>query len=274
MRYKLIASDYDHTLTDDNDTVSQLNYEMIRTYVNKGGIFCINTGRELPSILTVFQASPISDLDIVISSHQGAMIYLPKTKQVLLKSTLKISDTISTMKYLDSVDNLESFVFCEDNIICKEKSPFLLSYVKVLKISTNIIVVDSYSEYLNKGLDAPMKINVCAKPEVLSKIIPEVNRQFHLKFTPIGYDMAELVAPNTSKGEAHKFICNYFHIKIEETIGIGDSLNDMSLIETAGLGIAVKNGCYELKMAAQMVVGKASLGAVGRIIKRVMENKI
>jgi Cof subfamily protein (haloacid dehalogenase superfamily) len=274
MQYRLIASDYDHTLTGPDDTVSKTNYDYIEYYLKNGGFFCINTGREKPSIFNVVNNSPLGKLDIIICSHQGALITRAKTKEVLYKSTLKIEDVLKVMNYLKTKTNQESFVFSEDNIICEKRTNFIQDYVKVLKISTPIIQVKSYEQYFKTTADLPMKINVTSSKRGLKIIIKEVLERYNLTFTDIGYSMAELVAPNTSKGEAHKFVCNYLHIPLENSVGIGDSQNDISLIKEAGLGIAVDNACKELKSVADLIVINTNHDAVANIIYKVVKGTI
>jgi Cof subfamily protein (haloacid dehalogenase superfamily) len=274
MKYRLIASDYDHTLTGPGDIVSKANYDSILKYVNLGGIFYINTGREKPSIDKALLDSPLGKLHLIVSSHQGALISVLNTDIILYKSVLKVDDTIKVMNYLKTIKGQSSFVFCEENIVCESISEFINDYTRILRISTPIIVVKSYEEYFKSSANSPMKINVSADKNVLKKIIDDVKKLFNLTFTDIGYFMAELVSPNTSKGEAHKFICNYLKININETIGLGDSQNDISLIKECGLGIAVSNACKELKKEAKLIVPNKTNEAVAKILNKVINNNM
>lgn len=54
----------------------------------------------------------------------------------------------------------------------------------------------------------------------------------------------------------------------EETAAIGDSENDLDIVEAAGLGIAMGNACDSLKTAAKAVTGKAGQGGVACAIEK------
>ncbi|MCD8121303.1 MAG: Cof-type HAD-IIB family hydrolase [Clostridiales bacterium] len=65
-----------------------------------------------------------------------------------------------------------------------------------------------------------------------------------------GADMIEL---GSSKAVGLGRLCTYFDIPIEKTVAFGDSMNDMEIIEAAGIGVAMGNADEELKAVADYV---------------------
>lgn len=63
----------------------------------------------------------------------------------------------------------------------------------------------------------------------------------------------ELINKAFNKGKALGRLCRYLDLPIEDTIAFGDSMNDLEMIEAAGLGICMDNGSEELKKAADLV---------------------
>ncbi|MPN04471.1 hypothetical protein SDC9_151709 [bioreactor metagenome] len=55
------------------------------------------------------------------------------------------------------------------------------------------------------------------------------------------------------KGSGLKKLAEILQVDLAETIAIGDNFNDLSMIETAGLGVCVNNGRSSVKQAAQYV---------------------
>ena len=80
--------------------------------------------------------------------------------------------------------------------------------------------------------------------------------------------LVEISPRSDDKGEALKFIANYFGIDISSTVAIGDNLNDLSMIKAAGIGVAVGNATKELKDAADYVSVTNDEGAVAKIIEK------
>lgn len=61
---------------------------------------------------------------------------------------------------------------------------------------------------------------------------------------------------SVSKGRALMFIAEKLGIDTEEVVAIGDSENDIELLEVAGLGVAVANAHEKLKEIADIVTSK------------------
>ena len=63
----------------------------------------------------------------------------------------------------------------------------------------------------------------------------------------------EVTPPNASKGNALAFLADHYGIAKGETIAVGDSDNDISMIRWAGLGVAMGNAAPEVIAAADRV---------------------
>lgn len=66
----------------------------------------------------------------------------------------------------------------------------------------------------------------------------------------LGADVVEKVS---SKAEGLRRLCEYYGVKMEQTVAFGDSMNDYEIISKAGVGIAMGNSVDELKEAADYV---------------------
>jgi Cof subfamily protein (haloacid dehalogenase superfamily) len=60
----------------------------------------------------------------------------------------------------------------------------------------------------------------------------------------------EIVSAGVNKGEAVKMLSSRLGVPLERTVAVGDEANDLSMIRTAGLGVAMANGTGEVKAAA------------------------
>ena len=64
--------------------------------------------------------------------------------------------------------------------------------------------------------------------------------QNDLCFIDRGNNFYEIIPNGYSKASGIQFLMNYFHIPLEDTIAIGDSTNDLSMLTFAGLSIGMK----------------------------------
>ena len=58
---------------------------------------------------------------------------------------------------------------------------------------------------------------------------------------------------SSTKGSAVEFLCEYFHIPIENAIAAGDEENDITMIDTAGIGVVMQNGTAFTKQHADYI---------------------
>lgn len=56
-----------------------------------------------------------------------------------------------------------------------------------------------------------------------------------------------IVESNVSKGNAIKQLCNILNVNISDTIAFGDDINDLSMLQTVGYGVAMGNSCEKIK---------------------------
>ena len=68
-----------------------------------------------------------------------------------------------------------------------------------------------------------------------------------------GMANGELINRKFHKGTAVRRLCEYLGIPLENTVAFGDSMNDLEMLETAGLGICMGGGSPALQSAADEV---------------------
>ena len=72
------------------------------------------------------------------------------------------------------------------------------------------------------------------------------------------YQYLSIIPYNTSKSTAVNFLTNYLSIEKEDTIAIGDNLNDIEMIKNSGIGIALANAYDEVKAIADYTTKTAA----------------
>ena len=75
----------------------------------------------------------------------------------------------------------------------------------------------------------------------------------HALFTSSVPNNIEVNDVTANKGDGMKYVAEYLNIPVEATMAFGDGLNDLSMIQTAGIGVAMGNACRELLEIADHV---------------------
>lgn len=77
----------------------------------------------------------------------------------------------------------------------------------------------------------------------------------------------ELVAHGISKGAGLREVTDHLAVPLSQTVAIGDSANDVSMLEAAGLSIAMGNGTEVAKAAADWVTSSVDEDGLARALE-------
>lgn len=75
----------------------------------------------------------------------------------------------------------------------------------------------------------------------------------HIEMTSSAPDNIEVSVEGISKETGVEQVCTYLQLSLEDVMAIGDNLNDLKLIQAAGLGVAMDNGDQRLKNVADEI---------------------
>lgn len=107
-----------------------------------------------------------------------------------------------------------------------------------------------------QGEKAQKIIFLARSPEQLRAPIAALEREFEccvMGTDQFGVTNGELVHRAHSKGAAVRRLCEHWGLPLSASIAFGDSTNDVSMLQTAGLGICMGNGSDQVKAAADEV---------------------
>lgn len=88
---------------------------------------------------------------------------------------------------------------------------------------------------------------------------------------PLGsYGLAELTifSPDSSKGSGLRWLAQRLGVPMSQTLAIGDGVNDVSMLRSAGLGVAMGNAAPEIQAEANAVTTSNDEDGVALAIER------
>lgn len=92
----------------------------------------------------------------------------------------------------------------------------------------------------------------------------------HLKHTwtaRITEDLIDLIPSGVGKSSGLREVCAYFGMNAEETMAFGDGQNDLDLMQTAGIAVAMGNGADNIKAAADFVTQTAQEAGITHALR-------
>lgn len=267
INYKLIVTDFDGTLIDDNQRILPEVKSAIVEYVTAGGIFAVCTGRMLSSILPQVRALGLKGLVI---AYQGTVIADIETGRIIKSGGMNCTEVA---EICNSIENLGYGlnVYCDEKIYTNYPMDnlYLKRYEEIIGVKA-VHIDEKMSDYVIKNNMFCQKVlsivPECERDELYSKLQNKFNEKFDV--TCSAKVLVEISPIGDNKGEAVKYLAKHYNIPIEKTVAVGDNLNDLSMIIVAGMGCAVGNAEKQLKEAANFVSVTNNEGAVAQIIKK------
>lgn len=246
MRYKLIAVDMDGTLLNSQGTITEKTIYSIRQAVENGAIFTISTGRPIQG---VERYNRLLDLDAPFITYNGAMIVKGKSKEVLYSQGLEAEDARSIL-YWAKRFTPTVMVWSNNNLYVSEFNERTEKY-KSLSGVTPILIEDE-EDIIQSGITKILWYddaeNIAGYQPILADNLGD-GINFH---TSQPYFL-EFVDKRVSKAAAMEKLGQFYNISPQEMIAIGDGLNDLPMIEFAGLGVAMENAHELVKARADFI---------------------
>ena len=267
INYPLIVSDFDGTLVKRDGSIDEINKKAIAEYIAAGGKFAISTGRMPAGILSRAQELGLKGM---VCCCQGSIIMDIESNEVILQGRIPMDTTIKICQKMEEL-GLHIHVYDLWEYYSNMDDDALKFYESAVKSKAKIIENMPISEFVKeKGLSS-YKVLAMVRAEDNERIMNRLSKEDFVgcELTKSADYLVEVINNNYSKGSAVEFLANYYNIPLEKTIAIGDQLNDLPMIEKAGLGVAVKNADERLKVKANYISQKTNEeGAIGEIIEK------
>ncbi len=245
IKYTLIVSDFDGTLVKKDGTISQHTRECIRQYIADGGVFAISTGRMPMGIL---QRVKELGLTGVVCCGQGSAIVDIATNEVILEGNIPNQIAVQICEKMEQM-GLHIHVYTLWDYYSNMDDEYLKMYESIVGADAIIVQDKLMSQFVKEQGFCPGKVLAMLPPNDNERVrLLLQNENFAgCDVTRSSASLIEVSNASYSKGTSIEFLAEKYHIPVDKTIAIGDQINDLSMIQRAGLGVAVKNADAYLK---------------------------
>jgi len=273
--YKLFCTDMDGTLLNDKKEISERNLKAIREAHEKGVKVVVCAGRMFTS------ADFFSDLlgvkTPVIASN-GAFIREKDRDEVIYKALLGKENSFKVLNVCKKYGIYPNF-HTYNTVFTEEVNYSSAGYAKFNNLlpegkKITITLVKDWEEIFNKYENEILKcIAVDKDGDKIERAKGELSKQNSLEVVSSFEKNFEAMNRGVSKGRAVEILAQYYNIAKEEIICIGDNENDISMIDYAGLGVAMANGEECAKKAAKYIADSNNDDGVAKVIEKFILNK-
>ena len=265
MKIKLIASDLDDTLLNNERKISARNEAAIRQAIAAGVVFTLASGRMYCSM------KPYAEklgLDVPLVSYNGGLVKGALSGNEFVKKPLKLPTALKLLQYAKQKGYYIQ-VYINDQLFIKEHNAYSAAYCQVAGIQPIAIGEDVYNI-----TTAPNKLLLMTEAAEFAATWQDIAERFkdEVDVTSSKDNYLELMEPGVNKWVAIKELAAGLGIKPEEIMCIGDSNNDLCMIKNAGIGVAVGNAKDEVQHQAKIVTAANDHDGVALVIESILAN--
>ena len=268
MKYKLIALDLDGTLKNSDNKISEKTKNALLKAQELGVKIVLASGRPTPGLRHEAKILELEKYGGYLLSFNGARVNDVKTGKTIYEQILTIDE--AKKAYMRSKEYGLACMTYENDIILTENEND--EYVKVESNINDIKVrkVESFVDCLN---DPIYKVLLTGKPEYVASIIDEFKLPFEdcLSIYRSAPFFIEIMAQNIDKAASLDRLVQEMGITSEEVMAFGDGYNDLSMIEYAGLGVAMGNAVDEVKERAKLITKSNDEDGIAHVLAQYIE---
>ncbi|WP_417037315.1 Cof-type HAD-IIB family hydrolase [Collinsella stercoris] len=274
--YRLVASDMDETFLDSNHAIPPANLRALRRMRELGVLFVPSSGRWYSSIMDNFPGEARELLEgSYVLSYNGGFINRVGDPEPL--TTCGLSRACAEELYARGrelglamhINVADGHVFVPD--ADDDERAYLASISGVTHVNSKDHPDLSFLEgrdivkilYVNRDFDALQELGASLAP-VAERLGVEVtfSSKRYLEFMPAG----------VNKGTGLARLAEMLEIPLSEVIAVGDSANDLSMIQAAGLGVGVANATDDVRPSCDVVLDTTGMdGAFEELVERFLE---
>lgn len=259
-KIQLIALDMDGTLYNSQGEISEQDMKALKKAVKDGVAVAVATGRaysELPVDL-------LCELGVRYAiTGNGSGVYRLPDKECVFADCLETEVLLQILEELKKLDvyydvYIDGLVYCPKSV-CHNIRKMDMPEALYEHIERTRIFVEDLGAFVKEHGKKVEKatINFALLPDGTyldrENTASLLARYPQVQYLCGGYHNLEFTRAGVTKGSGLRFLAEKTGISTENVMACGDSENDLSMLEEAGIGVAMGNAGEEIKKAADFV---------------------
>lgn len=243
-QFALIALDVDGTLINDDHELTRQNKETIQKVAKLGAEIILCTGRSPNSTLPLMEELELSG---VLITHNGSVTLTSDSRKILHQFIIPRELLAPYRQY------------CIEHGYHYDLNTAFNLYVESQELLTPD-TLEMYEKFYIDPLILPMddaihnevvKMTIAGSKEQLDALEATWSTWEHeLTIIRSGDFFIDIMHPDASKGNALKALASKREVDASQVLAIGNYYNDITMLQFAGVGVAMDNSPIEVKGAA------------------------
>lgn len=241
MNYQILALDLDGTLTNSKKEISRPTLEALIHIQEQGKKVVLASGRPTQGVLPLAGQLNLDCYGSYILSFNGGRITDCRSREVIYNKTLPMDIVAPLFNIVDKYrgQGVDIVGYTSDMLLSggsTNRYSELESHINHMPIKS----VDDFPSHITAPVN---KFLVTGEPDVIQEVKAEVADSFRSYLYIYLSDpfFLEIMPPGIDKAHSLLRLLTSIGLTADEMVCCGDGYNDVTMIETAGLGVAMAN---------------------------------
>ena len=273
---KIIALDLDGTLLDSEKRLSPGNLKALTAASETGIEIVPATGRLYNGMPEAVRSLPFIRYAITVN---GAQVLDVKSGETMYGSAISTEDALALCRYLDTLPVIYDCYSDGGAYMTQSMYDAAAEYIEdrhSLKMVKDLRrPVPELKAFIEGGGRSPQKMQLFTKDEALrSELLTSLPLRFpQFAITTSLPQNIEINNIETDKGKALLGLAARLGFAPEQTMAIGDGLNDMTMLKAAGTGVAMGNAHPDILKIADKITSDNDHDGVADAIYQVLNSR-
>lgn len=271
MQYQILALDLDGTLTNSKKEITKPTLDALIEIQEAGKKVVLASGRPTKGVVPLARQLHLEDYGSYILSFNGGRITDCRTGKAIYNKILppdcakEVYEMV--LKYKDL--GIDILTYTPEHILSGIK---VNQYTELESRINHMPVIDTSANFLDVIPADPNKFLITGAPEVLDTLRKELIEHFHTYLYIYCSDpfFLEIMPAGIDKAHSLLKLLTSIGLTADQMICCGDGYNDLTMIETAGLGVAMANAQPAVREKADYITKSNDEDGVLHVINEFM----
>lgn len=250
MDTKVLVLDIDGTLTNSQKEITPNTKQGIKNIQERGHIVILASGRPTPGMKRYAEELELEQYGGYLLSFNGGRIINCRTGEIVYQKIIPAA-VIPEIYHFAKTNDCGMITYLEDNIILGTRMD---EYIQLESRINNMSIkeVDNFVSYVDFDVN---KCLLTAPPEKAEVLVKQLQEKYEGMLSIYRSEpfFIEVMPKNVDKAASLDKMLETIGLTKENAICCGDGYNDMTMIQYAGVGVAMENAQPEVKAAADFI---------------------
>lgn len=269
-KYKALALDIDGTLTSYDQRITPATHTALIRMQRQGVVLILASGRSTYGILQVARELKMEEYGGYVLSYNGGKITSCRDGSILARHTIDLN-LIPRLYDIADRNSLAIFTYLSQEILTETPNHPLIIEDSRLNRGMPIKVTTDFVEGVTRP---PFKVVMCGDTDGIARAQLMLEKELGGQVTlfTANKSLIEICPMNVDKGRSLGYLLPEIGLSMRELIAVGDTQNDIQMIQRAGLGVAMANATEAVKQCADYVTKSNQEDGIEHLLQKFIFN--